>query len=278
MPPTLTATRYVTPLREGGSLPAVVETAEDGLWVVKFRGAGQGAKALVAELIVGGVARALELPVPDLAIVTVDPAFGRTEGDPEIQDILRGSHGVNVGIRYLDGAFNYEEGPARDLHILPPEMFAPLVWLDALVMNLDRTHRNPNLLVWERRPWLIDHGAALYFHHNWAAMTREKATAAFPMIAAHLFLAEAAELERVDEGLAARLPESLLAEILSAVPDALLEDPVSGEPGMGAEALRRRYLDVLTARLEPPRRWVEVAAAMRDAKRNEPSRRLESRR
>jgi hypothetical protein len=164
MLPTLTATRYVTPLREGGSLPAVVETAEDGLWVVKFRGAGQGAKVLVAEIVVALLAKELGLPVPDVALVDVAPSFGRTEGDPEIQDILMGSHGINVGLRYLDSAFNYEERPARDLHIMPPDLVAPLVWLDAFAFNPDRTHRNPNLLVWQRRPWLIDHGAALYFH------------------------------------------------------------------------------------------------------------------
>lgn len=274
----LTAIRYVTPLREGGSLPAVVETAEDGLWVVKFRGAGQGAKALIAELVVGLVARALGLPVPDLAVVSVDPAFGRTEGDPEIQDILRGSHGPNVGLRYLDGAFNYEERPVRDLHIVPAEMKTPVVWLDALVMNIDRTPRNPNLLVWNRRPWLIDHGAALYFHHNWSAMTREKATIGVPGIAMHLFLAEAVDLENVDETLARRLPESTLTDILAAIPDALLEDPVSGEPGIGAVALRQRYLDLLSARLVPPRPWMHATAAMRDAQQTEPRRRLEARR
>lgn len=278
MIPRLTAIRYVTPLREGGSLPAVVETAEDGLWVVKFRGAGQGARALIAEVIVGLMAREVGLPVPDLAVVHVDPAFGRTEGDPEIQDILMGSHGVNVGLRYLDGAFNYEERPARDLHIVPPEMAAPLVWLDALVMNLDRTYRNPNLLVWRRRPWLIDHGAALYFHHNWAAVTPEKAVASFPMIAGHLFLEEAGDLEGVDESLAARLPEATLAEILASVPDALLEDPVSGEPGVTAEQMRDRYLKVFTARLSQPRRWVSAAATLRDSKREQPPVRLESRR
>jgi hypothetical protein len=278
MIPDLTATRYVTPLREGGSLPAVVETAEDGLWVVKFRGAGQGAKALIAELIVGLIAREIGLPVPDLASVQVDPAFGRTEGDPEIQDILMGSHGVNVALRYLDGAFNFEERPARDLHIVPPEMAAPLVWLDAFVMNIDRTHRNPNLLVWDRRPWLIDHGAALYFHHNWAGMNEAKARAAFPMIATHLFLEDAVDLEALDPELATLLPVETLTEILAAVPNDLLEDPVSGEEGVTAEALRKRYLDVFAARLEGPREWVRAAAALRDAKRAEAPARVESRR
>jgi hypothetical protein len=144
---TYAAQRYVQPLREGGSLPAVVET-EGGLFVVKFRGAGQGPKALVAELIVGLLARALELPVPELALVELDPLFGRSEPDPEIQDILRRSHGTNVGLRYLDGAFNFDATAAGDL--LPAELAARIVWLDAFTTNPDRTHRNPNILVWRR--------------------------------------------------------------------------------------------------------------------------------
>jgi hypothetical protein len=146
--PTLTATRYVHPLREGGSLPAIVDTDGGGLFVVKFRGAGQGPKALVAELLVGMIAGAIGLPVPELAIVDVPAAFGRTEPDPEIQDLLRASHGVNVGLRYLEGAFNFDAAAAGDL--VTPEFAARLVWLDAFVTNPDRTHRNPNLMVWRR--------------------------------------------------------------------------------------------------------------------------------
>lgn len=278
MPPTVTATRYVTPLREGGSLPAVVETAEDGLWVVKFRGAGQGAKVLVSEIVVALVAGELDLPVPDVALVDVAPSFGRTERDPEIQDILMGSHGLNVGLRYLDGAFNYEKRPARDLNIMPPQLLAPLVWMDALVFNPDRTHRNPNLLVWQRKPWLIDHGAALYFHHNWSRMTPEKAAAPFRPIQDHLFLEEADALEDVDAELAGRLTRERLEGVLDAVPDTLLEDPVSGEPGSPAAETRQRYLDVFLARLAEPRTWVQAAAAARDARRARPPRRVESRR
>ena len=163
--PRVTATRYVQPLREGGSLPAVVDT-DDGLYVVKFRGAGQGPKALVAELLVGLIARLLGLPVPPLALVDLPAPFGRSEPDPEIQDLLRASHGVNVGLRYLDGAFNFDCTAAADL--VTAEFASRLVWLDALVTNPDRTHRNPNLLAWQRRLWLIDHGAALYAHHDWA--------------------------------------------------------------------------------------------------------------
>ncbi len=188
------------------------------------------------------------------------------------------SHGVNVGLRYLDGAFNYEERPARDLHIVSQELIAPLVWMDAFVFNPDRTHRNPNLLVWQRRPWLIDHGAALYFHHNWGRMTREKAVAPFRPIKDHLFLADAQGLEEVDPGLTDRLTEARLTAILGAVPDALLEDPVSGEAGSPAAETRQRYLDVFMSRLAPPRRWVLEAAAGRDARRASPPQRVESRR
>src|SRR5215212_154607 len=177
--PTYTATRYVQPLREGGSLPAVVET-EGGLFVVKFRGAGQGAKVLVAELVVGLLADALGFPVPELAVVQVPPPFGRSEPDPEIQDILRKSHGANVGLRYLDGAFNFDGMAAGEL--VSPRLASELVWFDALVTNPDRTHRNPNLLVWDRRPWLIDHGAALYAHHDWASVDDARTRSSFAMI------------------------------------------------------------------------------------------------
>src|SRR3712207_636442 len=157
-PPRSTLFPYTTlfrsqPLREGGSLPAVVDTDAGGLFVVKFRGAGQGAKALIAELIVGLLARSAGLPIPELALVDVPPPFGRSEPDPEIQDILTGSHGINVGLRYLDGAFNFDGSAARDL--ITPELAARVVWFDAFLTNPDRTHRNPNILIWARRPWLI---------------------------------------------------------------------------------------------------------------------------
>src|SRR5690606_7202920 len=199
----VTAKRYVQPLREGGSLPAVVDT-EDGLYVVKFRGAGQGPKALVAELIVAGIARALELPVPDIALVDVPPPFGRSEPDPEIQDLLRASHGTNFGIRYLDGAFNFELGAAG--HLVSPELATRIVWLDALTTNPDRTHRNPNLLVWQGTPWLIDHGAALYAHHDWSRVDEARTRAPFPLIADHVLLTTAEDPRTVDSDLAEQLP------------------------------------------------------------------------
>ena len=188
------ASRYVQPLREGGSLPAVVDTEEGGLFVVKFRGAGQGAKVLVAELIVGLLAQSLGLPVPELALVDVSDRFGRSEPDPEIQELLRRSHGTNVGLRYLEGAFNFDQSAAGDL--ISPELAARIVWLDAYTTNPDRTAHNPNLLVCQRRPWLIDHGAALYAHHDWASVDDARTTTGVP---AHP-LAHPARLERRSDG------------------------------------------------------------------------------
>jgi hypothetical protein len=275
---TLNATRYVTPLKEGGSLPAVVDTDEDGLWVVKFRGAGQGAKALIAEVIVGELARAADLPVPDIAVVDIDASFGRTERDPEIQDLLNLSRGENVGLRYLDGAFNYHERPARDLDIVPDELRSRLVWLDAFTMNMDRTHRNPNLLIWERAPWLIDHGAALYFHHAWGRFTPEKARAPFAMIGDHIFLRDAGDLDGADEWMSAALSNGGLGVAIDAVPDSLLEDPVAGEDGVSAEEMRARYRDALRTRLEDRDRWLEAAREAHRAAAAEAPTRLESRR
>src|SRR3954462_13541302 len=186
------ATRYVQPLREGGSLPAVVEVDNGDLYVVKFRGAGQGAKVLIAELIVGGIAKELGLRTPDLAIIDISARFGRSEPDPEIQDLLRRSHGANVGMRFLEGAFNFDSSAAGSL--VSPELAAQIVWLDAFTTNPDRTHRNPNLLIWNRTPWLIDHGAALYAHHDWASVDAERARGAFQMIRSHVLLEIAGDL------------------------------------------------------------------------------------
>jgi hypothetical protein len=256
----VTAGRYVQPLREGGSLPAVVDT-DDGLYVVKFRGAGQGPRALVAELLVGLIAGRLELPVPQLALVEVPPPFGRSEPDPEIQDLLRRSHGTNVGLRYLDGAFNFDPSAAAEL--ITPAFAARLVWLDGLVTNPDRTHRNPNLLIWHRRPWLIDHGAALYIHHDWTGASDERVRGPFPLIARHVLLNRSDGLEAVDEPSAARLDRETLGAIVAAVPDELLTGPeYAGD--LPAEGQRARYLDYLTARLRSPRAFVQAAVEERE--------------
>ncbi|HKA62165.1 MAG TPA: HipA family kinase [Methylomirabilota bacterium] len=270
------ATRYVQPLREGGSLPAVVDTDGGGLFVVKFRGAGQGAKALIAELIVGRLAQALDLPVPALAIVELSPAFGRSEPDPEIQDILRGSHGANVGLRYLDSAFNFDASAAGDL--IPVELATRLVWLDAFVTNPDRTHRNPNLLVWQRQPWLIDHGGALYAHHDWASVDEARTRTPFSRIREHVLLDRSDDLATVDAALAGRLDADVIASVLAEVPDALLTDPVSCREFATAAAARARYREYLLTRLRAPRDFVAEAVRARDQLRREPPRPLSARR
>lgn len=239
---TLSATRYVTPLREGGSLPAVVETADGALWVVKFLGAGQGPRALVAELVVGELARACGLRVPELALVELDSAFGRNERDPEIRDLLRASAGLNLGLAYLPGAIAYDP-------IAPPEVDAAtasaVVWLDALTLNVDRSPRNPNLLLHEGALWLIDHGAALYFHHAWS--TAAKCVAGrYPQVRDHVLLARAAALRDAHARLAPRVTAALDAGLLAHVPGAWLDaDAAAG----GAAQLRAAYADWLRARL-----------------------------
>jgi hypothetical protein len=266
--------RYVQPLREGGSLPAVVDT-EDGLYVVKFRGAGQGPKALVAELIVGLLAERLGLAVPQLTLVDLPPPFGRSEPDPEIQDLLRRSHGMNVGLRYLDGAFNFD--PAAAGSVITPDFAARVVWLDALVTNPDRTHRNPNLLVWQRRPWLIDHGAALYVHHHWANATAEKTRGPFPLVANHVLLGSSDGIEEVDDVAAAAVGGPALEETLSSLPDELLTGAELEAEGV-PDVHRRRYQDYLGDRLRSPRAFVSAAVEARERLRQTTPQRRAARR
>lgn len=273
--PRLSAGRYVQPLREGGSLPAVVDT-DDGLFVVKFRGAGQGSKVLVAELIVGQIATLLGLPVPQLALVDVDSRFGRSEPDPEIQDILRGSHGINVGLRYLDGAFNFDPLAASDL--VDPDVAAGVVWLDAFLTNPDRTHRNPNLLIWRREPWLIDHGAALYAHHGWSGVDEARTRTPFPLIEQHVLLTRSRDIAAADARFAPELDEARLRSVLEAIPDELLVDSRGGEPFDDPTGARARYLEYLLTRLRAPRDFVEAAERARETRLREPARRLEARR
>lgn len=275
-PPTVLATRYVHPLREGGSLPAVVEDEAGDLWVVKFRGAGQGARALLAELLAGEIARGLGLRVPELALVEVPGSFGRTEPDPEIQDILRASRGLNVGLRYLDGAFNFEPGAAGDL--VAPEWAADVVWVDALLTNPDRTHRNPNILVWQDRLWLIDHGAAVYAHHNWSRVDRARMRTPFRAIGDHVLLGLASSVEDADVRMTEVLRDGLLDGVVRTLPDALLADPVATGADADPEAERSRYRSYLEARLEGPRAWVAEAERARLAARASPPMRREARR
>lgn len=270
--PRLHATRYVQPLREGGSLPAIVDT-EGGLFVVKFRGAGQGPKALVAELIVGLIAQKIGLATPELALVELGESFGRSEPDPEIQDLLRASHGVNVGLRFLEGAFNFAPSAADDF--ITQEFAAAVVWLDAFLTNPDRTHHNPNLLIWNRQPWLIDHGAALYAHHNWAAVDEARTRTHFPLIAQHVLLARSDDLEGTDARAVESLSTDVLAEVLRQIPADLL---VAEGEELDAESVRSRYLSYLSTRLESPRSWVAEAAAARERVRLAPPRPLRARR
>lgn len=258
--PALTARRYVQPLREGGSLPAVVDT-DDGLFVVKFRGAGQGAKALVAELVGGMLADTLGLPIPMLALVHVSETFGRSEPDPEIADVLRKSHGINVGLRYLDGAFNFDATAARDL--VSVHQATRIVWLDALLTNPDRTARNTNIMIWERSPWLIDHGAALYAHHDWAAVDEARMRSAFPLIRDHVLLTHADDATTVDEEMGAILTPDIIADVVARVPDALLSDAAYQADGDRPEAARTRYREYLTTRLISPRAFAVMAGKMR---------------
>ncbi len=239
---TIAATRYVTPLREGGSLPAIVEADDDGLHVVKFRGAGQGPRALVAELLAGEIGRALGLPVPALALVTLDPDIGRTEPDGEIRDLLRASVGLNLGVDYLPGALGYDPAASTPP---PPALAADVVWFDALVMNVDRTPRNPNLLEWHRRLWCIDHGASLYVHHDWAEAAA-RAASTFAQIKDHVLLPVAGEVRAAGQRLRPRLSEALFRKLADAVPDGWLpDDPHLG----GAAAQRHAYVAWLTRRL-----------------------------
>ncbi len=274
--PTFTATRYVQPLREGGTLPAVVETHGGGLFVAKFRGAGQGAKALIAELLVGMIADAAGLPVPELALIELLPDFGQTEPDPEIQDLLKASRGINVGLRYLDGAFNFQAASAGDL--VTPELAARVVWLDAFTTNPDRSPRNPNLMVWDRKPWLIDHGAALYAQHNWPTVDEARTRTPFPLIKDHVLLRMSGDLEAADAEMAARLSEPVLTEIVARLPDALLADPLVAADFPTPDAVRERYLGYLLTRIQSPRAFVAEATAAKSKAASEPPRRLHSRR
>ena len=275
--PTYCASRYVQPLREGGSLPAVVDTDDGGLFVVKFRGAGQGTRVLVAELIVGALAMRLGLPTPELAIVDVSSRFGRSEPDPEIQDLLRKSHGLNVGIRYLDGAFNFELSAAGSL--VTADLAARVVWLDAFTTNPDRTARNPNLLVWQRRPWLIDHGAALYAHHDWASVDAARTRGGFPLIRSHVLLPQSGDLAQADRECTERLQGDVVREVLAAVPDSLLVDPGTDDGDFAtASDARARYERYLLTRLAAPRAFLAEAIAAQEQVRLEPPLHLKARR
>jgi hypothetical protein len=248
---TIRATQYVTPLREGGSLPAIVEGDDDGTYVLKFRGAGQGPKALIAELLSGELARHLGLPVPEIVFAELDPRMAKTEPDPEIQDLLQRSAGLNLALDYLPGSITFD--PLVERHLAGISRLASsIVWFDALVTNVDRTARNTNLLVWHRAVWLIDHGASLYFHHSWDD-SDDRSRGAFPQIKDHVLLAYASELREVDAELTAKLTPEAIAEIVELIPDAWLEE----------REQRAGYREWFRRRLENPREWVEEAMRAR---------------
>jgi hypothetical protein len=254
--PRVVATRYVLPLREGGSLPGLMEADDLGTYVVKFRGAGQGGKALVAEVVCASLARGLGLRVPDLVLVELDPLLGRAEPDQEVQDLLRASAGTNLGVDYLPGSLGFD--PAVDA--IDPAEAAVVVWFDALVQNVDRSWRNPNILRWHGRLWLIDHGAALYFAHAWERRAGA-ATRPYTHIDEHVLLPVAGSILDADARLADRLDDALLRAALSAVPDEWLTD----EPGFSSpDEVRDAYAEVLTSRLAERAAWLpqlEVARA-----------------
>jgi hypothetical protein len=248
--------RYVTPLREGGSLPAIVEADDDGMYVLKFRGAGQGPKALIAELIAGEIGRALGLLVPEIVFVELDPVLAKAEPDPEIQELIEASAGLNLGLDYLPGSLGFDPLAGRTLD---PALASAVVWFDAYVTNVDRTPRNPNLLLWHKRLWLIDHGAALYMHHTWNDYLA-RSRLPFARIGEHVLLPYASALLEVASQLATRLTPAVLDAIIDAVPaDWLGDDPLFANQ---AEH-RAAYLAYLRNRLEASSIFVEEALRVR---------------
>ena len=251
MPRSVIATRYVAPLREGGSMPGLVEADDDGLYVVKFRGAGQGPLTLVAELLVGCLGRHLGLPIPELVLVEVDTALGAAEPDPEIQDLIAASGGTNAGLDFLPGALAYAPGCGFDVE---PTLAADIVWFDALAANVDRTARNPNLLLWHRRLWMIDHGAALYHQHG-DFQPGDDARRPFPVIADHVLLPAAGSIEAADARLGERVGADLLESLVSGIPGDWLASSGAPRPD--------DYVEYLLARLREPRRFAEEAERAR---------------
>ncbi|RYF96917.1 MAG: aminotransferase class I and II [Chitinophagaceae bacterium] len=238
---TVNVTRYVTPLREGGSLPAIAEADDGFLYVLKFRGAGQGIKALIAELIGGELARSADLKVPELVFANLDEAFGRTEPDEEIQDLLKASIGTNLALHYLQGAITYD--PA--VHKVDPLLASKIVWLDCLLTNVDRSYRNTNMLMWHGELWLIDHGASLYFHHSWKGW-EERAGIPFTQVKDHVLLKQAAQLEQADEMMKTLITPEKIDGVVSLIPDEWLVGDFDESP----VEVREVYRSYLTRRLQ----------------------------
>lgn len=254
---TVQVIRYVTPLREGGSLPAIAEADDGFLYVLKFRGAGQGVKSLIAELIGGEVARALGLHMPELVFAQLDEAFGRTEPDEEIQDLIKASIGLNLALHYLSGSITFD----AVVNPVDAHTASLIVWLDSFLTNVDRTARNTNMLMWHKELWLIDHGASLYFHHSWQNLD-EQPHRSFAQIKDHVLLPWATELEAADADAKAALTPDILRSIVALLPDEWLEN--MPEPGTAAEK-RQVYLHFLETRLASSEMFVKEANHAREA-------------
>jgi len=254
---TVNVTRYITPLREGGSLPALAEADDNFNYVLKFKGAGHGTKALIAELLGGEIARTLGLPVPELVFANLDEAFGRTEADEEIQDLLQNSQGLNLALHYLSGAINFDPVVTT----VEPKLASQIVWLDAYITNVDRTFRNTNMLLWHKELWLIDHGAALYFHHAFTDPEGHALTP-FALIKDHVLLPQASLLEEVDAEYTALLTEDTIRQIVSLLPDEWLQwEGVEQTP----DEVREIYVQFLLVRLQNSAIFIKQAQNARQA-------------
>jgi hypothetical protein len=254
---TVNVTRYVTPLREGGSLPALVEADDEFLYVLKFRGAGQGVKALIAELIAGELARALGLRVPEIVFANLDPVFSKTEPDEEIQDLLRSSSGLNLALHYLSGAITFDSLVTT----VDATLASQIVWLDCLVTNVDRTARNTNMLMWHKELWLIDHGASFYFHHSWENW-EEQSLRPFAQVKDHVLLPRASELDAVDAAFRPMLSPERIRSIVALIPDEWLTNEASGET---TYEQRQVYIQFLENRLAHSEIFVQAAQYARKA-------------
>lgn len=254
---TVNVTRYVTPLREGGSMPAIAEADDDFLYVLKFRGAGQGLKALIAEIIGGEIARALGFRIPEIVFANLDEAFGRTEPDEEIQDLLKASVGLNLALHYLSGAITFDPVVTS----VDSRLASQIVWLDCLLTNMDRTARNTNMLIWHKELWLIDHGASLYFHHSWQNW-EEQAKRPFVLIKDHVLLPWASELEKVNAEFLTTLTPELIQAVVALIP----ADWLSNESSFSSpEEHRQAYARFLQIRLENSEVFVKEAENARQS-------------
>ncbi len=253
---TVAVTRYILPLREGGSLPALSEADDEFKYVLKFRGAGHGVKALIAELLGGEIARVLDLPVPELVFANLHEAFGKTEADEEIQDLLQGSQGLNLALHFFSGAVNFDPAVTD----VDPLLASKIVWLDAFITNVDRTFRNTNMLIWHKELWLIDHGASFYFHHsfeNW----ENHAKSNFGLIKDHVLLPKASKLDQVDKEFTSILTDNVLEQIVNLVPEDWL---VWEESEMEPETIRKVYFDFLKIRRDHSHLFLNQAKNARE--------------